>query len=202
MLTYKGFSTKQLIKIFGVSLKILNNWWTRWERFGIIGLYDAKGKGRKSKLNQAKKEQVKEWVKSEPKNLNKTLAKIKKDWGITTSKDTVKRIIKKLRMTWKRVKRGLAGNLDKCELEVKEAKLLELKEKEKKGEINLRYFDETGLSLTPYIPYGWQEKGATITAKSSRSKRINILELMDKNNNLYYEIFWKNINSQIVIDFF
>ena len=26
ILTYKGFSTKQLIKIFGVSLKTLNNW--------------------------------------------------------------------------------------------------------------------------------------------------------------------------------
>ncbi|NES80091.1 MAG: helix-turn-helix domain-containing protein [Moorea sp. SIO2B7] len=59
ILTDKRFSSQQLMKIFRVSLKTLNNWWTIWERKGIIGLDDAKGKGRKSTLNKEQQEQVK-----------------------------------------------------------------------------------------------------------------------------------------------
>ncbi len=35
-------------------------------------------------------------------------------------------------------------------------KLAELKERERKGEIDLRYFDESGFSLMPYVPYAWR----------------------------------------------
>ena len=31
-----------------------------------------------------------------------------------------------------------------------------LKERDKKGEIDLRYLDEAGFSLTPCVPYCWQ----------------------------------------------
>lgn len=36
-----------------------------------------------------------------------------------------------------------------------------LKVEEKAGEIDLYYFDETGLQLCPNVPYGWQEIGKT-----------------------------------------
>lgn len=202
LLTYQGFTENELIKIFQVSRKTLYNWWNRWEKKGIIGLYNVKGRGRKQKLNQEQQLQVKEWVKSNPKNLNQTCIKVAETWGITLSKDTIKRIIKKQKMNWKRMKRGLSGKPDEWELEVKIPKLLELKEKEKKGEIELRYFDESGISLTPSIPYGWQEINSNIILKSSQSKRLNILGLLTRNNELYYEIFGENINSEIVIKFF
>jgi transposase len=51
------------------------------------------------------------------------------------------------------------------------------------------------------IPYGWQEKGITITLKSCQSKRINVLGLMNRRNELFYEIYSENINSKIVIEF-
>ncbi|MGB3510930.1 MAG: helix-turn-helix domain-containing protein, partial [Microcoleaceae cyanobacterium] len=72
---------------------------------GIMGMYNQKGRGRKSKLNPWQKPKVKEWVKSEPKSLNKVMAK--KKWQIEVSKETIKRIIKKLNMKWKRMKRGM-----------------------------------------------------------------------------------------------
>ena len=45
--------------------------------------------------------------------------KIQKKWEINVSKDTIKRIIKKLGMRWKRMKRGTSKNPDEWELEVK-----------------------------------------------------------------------------------
>jgi hypothetical protein len=63
--------------------------------------------------------------------------------------------------------------------------LLKLKEQEKNGKIDLRYFDESGFSLFPSIPYAWQEKGSTITLMSCQSKRLNVLELMNLKNDVY-----------------
>ncbi|MDY7024644.1 MAG: hypothetical protein SWJ54_25405 [Cyanobacteriota bacterium] len=51
------------------------------------------------------------------------------------------------------------------------------------------------------MPYGWQEKGETITVKSCSSKRINVLGLMNRRNEIYYQIIKGNITTEIVIDF-
>ncbi|CAD5934990.1 Transposase [Planktothrix agardhii] len=52
-------------------------------------------------------------------------------------------------MIWKRMKRGLSKTPDEWELEVKVPELLKLKKQDEKGEIDLRYLDESGFSLTP-----------------------------------------------------
>lgn len=99
------------------------------------------------------------------------------------------------------MKRGLAKNPDEWELEFKIPRLKELIKQEKNGEIDLRYFDQSGFSLTPYIPYGWQEKKETIILKSRTGKRINVMGLMNRKNQLCYEISTSTINSEDVINF-
>lgn len=187
------------MEIFEVSRKTIHNWFVRWEDGRILGLYDQKGRGRKPKLNEQQKQQVKDWVKRHPKSLKRVVTKIEKTWNIQVSKETVKRIIKKLNMKWKRMKRGMSKSPDEWELQVKIPRLLELKEKENKGEIDLRYFDESGFSLKPYIPYGWQENKERITLKSRSSKRINVLALINRKNELFYEIKVGKVDSDVVI---
>lgn len=201
LLSYHQLSINELMSIFGVTRKTIYNWLTRWEEQQIRGIYNQKGRGRKSKLNQEQKQQIKEWVKSEPKSLNKVKLKIHKEWQIDVRKETLKRIIKKLGMKWKRMKRGMRKTPDEWELEVKIPRLEELKEKAKKGEIDLRYLDESGFSLKPDIPYGWQEKGKRVTLRSCQSKRINVLGLMGGKNQLDYEVHPGIVNSETVINF-
>ncbi|MCC0177680.1 transposase, partial [Waterburya agarophytonicola K14] len=142
ILSYQGLPIKQLMVIFGVGRKTIYNWFTKWEDEKIVGLYNNPGRGRKPKLNQSQKEQVKAWAKKEPKTLLRVVEKAQKEWGITLSKDTVKRIIKKLEMRWKRMKRGLSKEPDEWELEVKIPVLTKLIEQERNGEIDLRYLDQ------------------------------------------------------------
>lgn len=201
ILRYQGFSLPQLIQICRVSRKTLYNWFNRWEKQGVVGLYNQKGRGRKATFNQEQQEQIKEWVKAEPKSLKKVVFKVDDQWGIKVSTETIKRIIKKLKMRWKRLKRGLAKPPAEWELEIKIPKLQELKEQDKKGEIDLRYLDESGFSLLPCIPYAWQEIALTMILKSCASKRINLLGLMNQRNELFYEIKLETIESQTVIDF-
>ncbi|NEN99528.1 MAG: IS630 family transposase [Moorea sp. SIO3I7] len=201
LLSYQKFSINELTLLFGVTRKTIYNWLTRWEDQKIIGIYNQKGRGRKPKLNQEQRKQVKEWVKSEPKSLNKVKNKINKEWKIDVSKETIKRTIKKLNMKWKRMKRGTSKTPDDWELDVKIPRLKELKYQAMKGEIELRYLDESGFSLKPDIPYAWQEKLKRITLNSSQSKRINVLGLMGCENQLDYEIHQGSIDSEIVINF-
>jgi transposase len=76
MLLERGFSIAQLMKIFGVSRKTIYNWLTKWEEQGFLGLYNQKGRGRKSLLSKEQKERAKEWVRQEPKSLKKVVALI------------------------------------------------------------------------------------------------------------------------------
>ena len=108
ILSYQGYSIKKIMEIFGVSRKTIYNWLTRWEDQQILGIYNQKGRGRKSKFNQEQKEQIQEWVTAEPKQLKKVVMKINNEWGIDVSKETIKRLIKKLNMRWTRMKRGIS----------------------------------------------------------------------------------------------
>ena len=201
ILSYQGLSINQLMEIFGVGRKTIYNWFTKWEDEKITGLYNNKGRGRKSKLNKEPKSQLKDWIKKEPKALLKIVKKVQKKWGITVSKETIKRIIKKLKMKWKRMKRGLSKEADKWELELKLPRLRELIEKERKGEIDLRYLAQSGFSLTPYIPDAWQSSPETLILKSRTGKRINVMGLMNRKNELDYKIIKGSIESQDVIKF-
>lgn len=202
ILSYQRYEIEELMKIFRVSRKTIYNWLTRWEDQKLRGLYDQKRRGRTPKLDAEQEVQIKDWVKETPKSLNKVAARVEKEWDIQISKSTLKRLLKKFNMLWKRLKRRTSKNAQEWELEVKLPTLAELKEQEKRGEINLRYFDESGITLTPYVPYAWQEKGERITVKSSTSKRINLLGLMNRNQELHYEIHTGKVDSEVVIKFF
>ena len=65
--------------------------------------------------------------------------------------------------------------------------------------IDLRYFDESGFCLMPYVPYAWQESGDTIAIESMQSKRLNVLGFMNKRNELDAYTFECTVDSEVVI---
>jgi transposase len=48
--------------------------------------------------------------------------------------------------------------------------------------IRLYYFDETGFSLEPSVPYAWQPVGGQAEIPSFKSKRINVLGFLSKSH--------------------
>ena len=72
LLSYEGYTTTQLTKIFRVNRVTIYNWFNAWEKRKLVGLYDAKGKGRKPKLKEKQKEQVYKWAKRFPKPIFNT----------------------------------------------------------------------------------------------------------------------------------
>ncbi len=64
--------------------------------------------------------------------------------------------------------------------EQSQQQLISLIRQSQKGEIDLFYFDESGFTLEPCVPYAWQPIGETIEVPSSKSKRLNVLGFMDR----------------------
>jgi len=67
------------------------------------------------------------------------------------------------------MRKSLKGKRDQAEFEQSQKEIAELQQQEAAGKIALYYFDEAGFSLTPEVPYAWQEVGETIEIPSQRS---------------------------------
>ncbi|MBD2305634.1 IS630 family transposase [Chroococcidiopsis sp. FACHB-1243] len=199
ILASQGIKTEELLKMFHVSYKTIYNWINRWEVEGVLGLYNKSGRGRKRKFNSEQESKIREWAKQEPRQLKKVLNKIKEEWNIEVSTQTVKRVLKQFYMSWHRIRRDVGGNPDPIEYQEKSAQLAEFKRLEDEGKIHLYYLDETGFCLIPSVPYGWQDIGEYLTINSRRSSRLNVLGMMSRNNHLEAYISSQSINSDVVI---
>ncbi len=198
-LSYQGYKISELMEIFQVSRNTIYNWFNAWELSKFSGLYNSPGRGRKKLFSVEQQQPIKNWVKETPKNLGKVQEKILREWGNTVSKKTIKRIIKSAYMGWYRIKRRVGGNPVPEFYDKKVKKLDKLKEQESTGGIEIRYVDESGFCLIPYIPYAWQEKNQKIEIPSQQSKRLNVLGFMTRDNQLEVYTFNCSINSDVVI---
>lgn len=201
LLSEQKYKIAELMKIFQVSRNTIYNWLNNWEKLGLVGLYNRSGQGRKKIFDIAQQQQIKEWVKENPKNLGLIQAKIRQEWDVVTSKDTIKRILKCLGMKWKRIRKVVGDKPDPELYKRKKQILSALKKLSDSGAIDLRYLDESGFCLTPYVPYGWQDTEVSEEWTSKKSKRINVLGLLNRNNELYSYVFESRISSEIVIKF-
>ena len=108
LLSFEGYPMKDIMKILGASRKTIHNWVLAWEERSIVGLYDKKGRGRKPTFSSSQKEQIRIWVKQSPKRLEKVRSRIEKEWGIKVCKETIKRVLKILGLSWHRVRKKVA----------------------------------------------------------------------------------------------
>ena len=74
-----------------------------------------------------------------------------------------------------------------------------LKRLEEVGHIALYDMDETGFSLTPTIPYGWQPIGETETIPRTRSRQLNVLGFRQRQGVLESYVSTQSITSDGVI---
>ena len=93
MLSYKGYSPKEIGEIFEVSDRVVYKWIDNFNANGVIGLLTHKGQGRKSILQEEHKELVQEYVEKYPFQLSTVCSELLND-GIDVSKKTLKHFLK------------------------------------------------------------------------------------------------------------
>lgn len=199
LLSAKGFEMNLIGRIFFVGRDAVSSWITRWEELGIIGLLDEAREGRPSKLTEDEKKVVKELIEASPRSIKTVISELEKKTGKRVSKDTIKRIGKKTKLIWKRVRHSLKRKRNQADFDVAKAEIDELKEQERRGEIDLYFFDGSGFSLTSCIPYAWQPIGQTIEVEKSKSKRINVLGFLSITNDFDSYVFESNVDAEMII---
>ncbi len=93
----------------------------------------------------------------------------------------------------------MKGKQDPIIYQEKLKQLKELYLLEEKGELDVCYVDESGFSLEPCIPYGWQAKGEYTKLLPQKSKRLNVFGIINKQNNLTSFISTHNFDSKLVV---
>lgn len=95
LLSYKGYSPKEIGDIFDISQRVVYKWIDNFNENGIIGLLTQKGQGRKSILTKEDEVRVKELVEKYPFQLSTVCSELLND-GIEVSKKTLKSFLKSL----------------------------------------------------------------------------------------------------------
>jgi transposase len=121
------------------------------------------------------------------------------DLTVTPSISTLKRICKRAELNWKRVRKSLRSKRDPDLFEQSRQQLATLIEQSKQKDIDLFYFDESGFTLEPCVPYAWQPRGETIEVACAKSKRLNVLGFVSRDCSFTSVVFEGSITSAVVV---
>jgi transposase len=202
LLNDKKLPIEQISYIYDVHRNTVSMWLDSWETSGIIGLFDDSRSGRPKLLTKEEEQNLLKYIEEEPRNIKKVTSKIKKETGKSPSLDTIKRAAKAAGLVWKRVRKSLKGKRDEVAFKLAKQEIEELRKLKENGELELLFFDESGFTLEPVVPYAWQPKGEVIEIPSAKSKRLNVLGFMNYNCSVESYIFEGTISTQEVIGCF
>lgn len=112
---------------------------------------------------------------------------------------TIKRILKAAGYRYKRMRRSLKQKRDEVLFSFFQQEIQQLHQLEAQGELDVYYFDEAGVNLTPVIPYAWQPKHQRYELPSRRSQNLTILGFMNRQCQCHSFLFEGAANSEVVV---
>ena len=199
LLSYDKFKLSMISRVYGVCRQTVSTWIQAWETEGICGLLDNPRSGRPRILSKEAESDAVTRIRQSPRSLKKVLAELTENFDLTLSLSTLKRACKRAELSWKRVRKSLKSKRNPDLFEQSQQQLISLIEQSQTGEIDLFYFDESGFTLEPCVPYAWQPIGETIEVPSSKSKRLNVLGFMDRECSLTSIVVEGSVTSAVVV---
>ena len=199
LLSSKGYGIDDLANMFEISRNTLSSWIDKWEEHGVDSVSDQARSGAPSKFTASEIDVVKHIINEHPHAPKMIFAKIAEQLKKTISISTLKRIIKKNRLRWKRVRKSLPHKRDEHAFEKARHDIEHFKDEQHAGRCEVYYFDESGCSLQSQVPYAYQPRGETIKIPSSQSTRLHILGFLNTHNQLEAFSFECTIDAEIVI---
>src|SRR6266403_3252234 len=199
LLSAAGTPIQTIAKAYQVHRVTVSAWIKKWEHHGAQSLHDQPRSGRPSKLTPDEQKLAQQYIKEEPRSLKGVVERLAHKTEKRLSISTLKRLAKKARLRWKRVRKSLKSLRDPKAFARCQRELAALQKQEDKGKIDLYYFDESGFTLDPYIPYAWQEPGTVIEIPARKCGRINVLGFMNRQNDLHPFLFEQSVDTSVVI---
>lgn len=199
LLSSRGYPVVRLSEIFKVEHETASGWIDAWEGEGIVGLFDRPRSGRPRNLTDAEQEMLLAEVEKNPHQLKAAAATVMEKTGKVFSLDSLRFLLRALGFVWKRCRRSCRHQRDESLFRRRQEVQAYLKGLEKDGKINVFYFDETGFSTLPYVPYAWQKVGETYRIPSQHSKRFNVLGFFSRDNRAFFRFSETTVTTETVV---
>jgi transposase len=189
----------EITTIYPVDRDTVATWIRKWEHDGPESLHDKPRSGRPPKLTPEEQQLAIASITEEPRSLKQVVERLTNKTEKRLSISSLKRLAKRGRLRWKRVRKSLKSLRDPAAFARCQRELEALQQQEDKGKLALYYFDEAGFALDPSIPYAWQESGTIIELPAMKYGRMNVLGFMNRKNDLHTYMFEESIHTGVVI---
>ena len=110
LLLAAGWSTSDIAEHQGVCREAVRVRRRKWMKTGFESLVDRPRSGAPSKLSSSHRQQLTNWLESEPLTVRQLLARLKAEFQLTISANTLRNEIKRLGYVWKRTRYCLRTN--------------------------------------------------------------------------------------------
>ena len=174
LLSAAGTPIQAIAKTSQVHRVTVSAWITTWAHHGAQSLHDQPRSGRPSTLTPDEQALAQQYIKEEPRSLKGVVERFAHKIEKRLSLSTLKRLAKKARLRWKRVRKSFKSLRDPEAFAQCQRALAALQQQEDQGKIDLYYFDESGFALDPTIPSAWQAPKSVIELPARRYGRINV----------------------------
>ena len=199
LLSDRGFTIPEIVRIYQVDRDTVSHWFDRWQEKRFAGLSDKARSGRPSKLLVEEQKIIIESLEQDPRSIKKAEEKVYRETDKIVSHWTIKRVAKKTGLRWKRMRKSHKSKRNEMLFRQAQAEIKVLKAQDEAGDIDLTYFDETGLSLIPVVPYAWQPIGRTLEIPSTYSRRLNVLGFFSQRQDFHACTVQGTVDSDVVI---
>jgi transposase len=106
LLSHQGFAIPRIAQMYQVDRRSVSSWIDRWQTQGLVGLYDRPGAGRRPTLSADEQHKVQQYLQQYPKDLKQVVHQLEQETAKRVSTKTIKRLIKKSRYIWKRIRKA------------------------------------------------------------------------------------------------
>src|SRR3989441_6806156 len=107
LLSAAGTPIQTIAETYQVHRVTVSAWIKKWELHGAQSLHDQPRSGRPSKLTPAEQALAQQYIKAEPRSLQGVVERLAHKTEKRLSLSTLKRLAKKARLRWKRVRKSL-----------------------------------------------------------------------------------------------
>ena len=174
LLSAAGTPIQVIAHAYQVHRVTVSAWIKQWEHHGAQSLHDHPRSGRPSTLTPDEQELAHQYSKEEPRSLKGVVERLARKTEKRLSLSTLKRLAKKARLRWKRVRKSFKSLRDPQACARCQRERAALQQQEDQDKIALYDFDESGFALDPTIPYAWQEPKSVIELPARRYGRMNV----------------------------
>lgn len=199
LLSHRGYSISAIQPICNCCRQTIATGLHRWESLGICGLFDSPRSGRPRKLTQTEETIALQLIHPSPRSLKSVIGEIAQTLGMTLTVSTLKTLCKRAGLSWKRIRKSLKSKRDPTLFERSRKQLESLIEQAKRDQIDLFYFDESGFTLEPCVPYAWQAMGETLEISTAKSQRLNVLGFVNRDCQFDSIVVEGSVNSAVVV---